>query len=272
MQKSHMNDPGLQDQIDAAKDYDSLLGPALFNQWVTKVTDAANIQPGQRVLDVACGTGLLSREISSRATASVYVAGLDPSPGMLAVAKELAPAIDWNEGVAESLPFPDDSFDTVVSQFGLMFFTDRHQAVREMIRILKPGGRIVVAVWDSLANITAYADFAALVNRLAGKQAADLISTPFCLGDRKALATLFTNAGASSVDIATHTGTARFPSITEMVEADLRGWLPVMGVVLTEEQIGQVLHEAEDVLGPYVTSAGKVVFEAPAHIITSVKE
>ena len=90
-----MNAPGLQDQINAARGYESLLVPALFGQWTTKVVAAANIQPGQRVLDVACGTGVLSREVALRVTSSGYIAGLDPSPGMLAVAKELAPEIDW---------------------------------------------------------------------------------------------------------------------------------------------------------------------------------
>lgn len=71
---------------------------------------------------------------------------------MLAVARQLEPAVDWREGFAESLPFPDESFDAVVSQFGLMFFTDRRQALREMLRVLVPGGRLAVAVWDSLEN------------------------------------------------------------------------------------------------------------------------
>ena len=96
-----MNGPSLQEQIEAAKVYDSLYLPALFDQWATKVADAANIQSGQRVLDVACGTGVLSREVASRVTPSGYIAGLDPSPGMLAVGKELAPEIDWKQGVAE---------------------------------------------------------------------------------------------------------------------------------------------------------------------------
>ncbi len=267
-----MNDPSLQDQIDAAKGYDSLLVPSLFGQWVTKVADAANIQPGQRVLDVACGTGVLSREVASRVTPSGYVVGLDPNPGMLAVAEGLTPEIDWKRGVAESLPFPDKSFDTVVSQFGLMFFSDRHQAVREMLRVLSPGGRLVVAVWDSLTNIPAYAASVALLDQLAGRQAADALSAPFVLGDPQTLTRLFTDAGASSIDITTHPGTARFPSISVMMEADLRGWLPVMGVVLTEEQIGQILDKAEDLLGSYVTSEGEAVFESPAHVVTSVKE
>ena len=267
-----MEESNLLEQIEAAKVYDSLYLPALFGQWATKVADAANIQSGQRVLDVACGTGVLSREVASRVSPSGYIAGLDPSSGMLAVGKELAPEIDWKQGVAESLPFPEESFDTVVCQFGLMFFSDRHQAIREMLRVLVPGGRMVVAVWDSLTNVPAYAASVELLERIAGRQAADALSAPFVLGNRQTLAALFTDAGASSVDITTHSGTARFPSISVMVEADLRGWLPVMGVVLTEELIGHILHEAEDVLGSYVTSEGRAVFESPAHVVTSVKE
>jgi hypothetical protein len=153
-----------------------------------------------------------------------------------------------------------------------MFFSDRHQAIREMLRVLVPGGRLVVAVWDSLANTPAYAAEVALLDRLAGPQAADALRAPFVLGDRQTLAALFVAAGASLIDITTQPGEAQFPSVSVMVEADLRGWLPLMGVVLTEEQITVILQEADDVLGPYVTPEGMVVFETPAHIITAVKK
>ena len=134
-----MSEPTLQAQIDAANAYEALFVPALFGQWAPKVADAAQIQPGQRVLDVACGTGILAREVSLRMRSSGRVAGVDPSPGMVAGAKQLAPAVEWREGVAESLPFPDQSFDAVVSQFGLMLFTYRHQALRQMLRVLALG-------------------------------------------------------------------------------------------------------------------------------------
>lgn len=164
-----MSEPTLQAQIDAANAYEALFGPALFGQWALKIADAAQIQPGQRVLDVACGTGILAREVTSRMGASGRVTGIDPSPGMLAVAKQLAPAVEWREGVAEALLFPDQSFDAVVSQFGLMLFTDRRQALREMLRVLAAGGRLAVAVWDSLANIPAYASEVALLEQTAGR-------------------------------------------------------------------------------------------------------
>jgi SAM-dependent methyltransferase len=190
---------------------------------------------------------------------------------MLAVAKDLTPTIHWRQGAAESIPFPDQSFDTVVSQFGLMFFMDRHQALREMLRVLTQAGRLVVVVWDSLDNIPGYSAEVALLERLAGTRAADAVRAPFVLGDPENLAKLCEDAGAASVEITTSQGTARFPSIRVMVEAELRGWLPVMGVLLTEDQIKRILQEAEDALGSYITTEGRVTFDAAAHLVTAKK-
>ena len=265
-----MSSPAFEAQVAAAKAYESLFVPALFGQWASRVAEAAAIAEGQSVLDVACGTGVLAREAQLRTGPTGYIAGLDPSPGMLAVARELSPSADWRQGAAESMPFADDSFDAVVSQFGLMFM-DRHKAPREMLRVLKPNGRLVVAVWDTVQNIPAYAAEIALLERLAGTRAADALRAPFVLGDQELLAGVFNNAGASSVAISTLKGSARFPSIRVMVEADLRGWLPVMGVTLAEEEIGRILEEAEHVLDSYVTDDDRVTFDVPAHLVTAKK-
>jgi len=265
-----MNKPDIDEQIAGARAYEALHVPALFKQWCPRMLDAAGVARDDRVLDVACGTGVLAREATVRVGPAGSVAGVDPGHGMLAVAKELAPSIEWQEGTAESLPYPDRSFDAVVSQFGLMFFSDRSQALREMIRVLKPGARLAVAVWDSLEKSEAYPEEVALLQRLAGKTAADALRAPFALGDKADLIALFEASGVESVGVETHTGTACFPSIRTMVEADLRGWLPVMGVVLPEEQIDSILNEAEGVLAEYVTADGKVVFNSPAHIVTGV--
>ena len=110
-----------------------------------------------------------------------------------------------------------------------------------------------------------------MLERLAGTEAANALKAPFVLGDTNELAALFHEAGAESISIKTHVGKARFPSIRVMVEADLRGWLPVMGVYLDESLIQSILVEAENVLGEFVTEDGKVEFDAPAHIITAKK-
>ncbi len=259
-----------EDHIQAATAYEELLVPALFGEWAARVASAAGLQPGQSVLDVACGTGVLAREMSAQA-GELGVVGLDPDPGMLAIAGRLAPGVRWCAGAAEALPFPDRGFDRVVSQFGLMFFVDRQQALREMLRVLVPTGRLAVAVWDGLASMPAYADEVALLERLAGRRAADALRAPFALGDQVALAELFEAAGARTVTVTTHVGTARFPSVRSMVEADLRGWLPVMGVSLSEDQIALVLEEAEETLSPYVTAQGEVQFDSSAHIVTGAR-
>jgi SAM-dependent methyltransferase len=266
-----MSEPTLQAQLDAANAYESLFVRALFEEWTAKVADAARIRPGQRVLDVACGTGVLTREVALRTGPSGSVAALDPGAGMLALAEMLAPAVEWRQGVAESLPFPDGSFDAVVSQFGLMFFSDRRRALGEALRVLTPEGRLAVAVWDALERMPAYADEIELLERVAGRAAADALRAPFVLGDRDELVALFADAGVASVEVATHEGTARFPSLRVLVEADLRGWLPLMGVVLAEAEIAHILEEAERVLGKYVGTDGTVSFATSAHIVTGTR-
>jgi SAM-dependent methyltransferase len=260
-----------QEDIAAALAYEELHVPALFRQWAPRVVEAARIQPGQRVLDVACGTGVLAREAALHGGEDGCVAGVDISPGMLVVTTRQTPEIEWRNAPADSLPFEAGSFDAVVSQFGLMFFQDRSAALREMIRVLAPGGRVAVAVWVSLEESEAYPIEVALLERLAGRQAADALRAPFVLGDLDELTRLFENAGFGAVGIDTHHGRARFPSIRKMIEADLRGWLPVMGVVLTEEDIERILDEAEQDLRDYVTPEGTVEFDSPAHIVTGQK-
>jgi len=258
------------EEIAAARAYEHLHVPALFQQWAPIVLDRLGIGEGDRILDVACGTGVVAREAEARCGDSGSVTGLDASAGMLAVAEQLAPSITWRQGFAESLPYDRGSFDAVVSQFGLMFFRDRQAAVREMLRVLAPGGRLAIAVWDRLENSEAYREEVELLERLAGRDAADALRAPFVLGDKAELSSLISTAGATSVAIFTQHGVARFPSVRSMVEADLRGWLPIMGVTLSEELIETILREAEQVLSSYVTEAGSVEFDSPAHIVTAL--
>jgi SAM-dependent methyltransferase len=267
-----MTDAIPHEQIEAATSYQDQLVPALMELWAPRVAEAAGIRPGHRVLDVACGTGVLARAAASRAGPTGSVTGLDLDSGMLAVAARLSPTLRWQQGTAEALPFPDQSFEAVVSQFGLMFFPAPAVAFREMMRVLAPGGRLAVAVWASLADTPAYAAEVTLVERLAGAAAADALRAPFVLGEEGRLAELCVAAGITGATVELQRGQGVFPSIRNMLEADLRGWLPLLGIVLEENLIEEIVRQAEVVLRPFVTDDGtSVSFASPALLATAAK-
>jgi SAM-dependent methyltransferase len=258
--------------LDAATGYQEVLVPALMQEWAPRVVDAAGISPGDRVLDVACGTGVLTREAARRAGPGGAVTGLDLSPEMLAVAARLSPELRWQQGSADALPFPDQSFDAVVSQFGLMFFPDPVAGLREMMRGLVPGGRLAVAVWGSLDVTPAYAAEVELVDRLAGRAAGDAMRAPFALGYPERMAELCTAAGITGARVAMQPGRGRFPSIRTMVEVDVRDWLRIVGITLDEDLIQTVLRESETALRPFVTLDEKGVgFDSPAVLATATR-
>lgn len=262
-------DEGRAAAIEGARAYEGLHVNALFRQWAEPVLDAAEVAPGDRVLDVACGTGVVAREALARVGTTGAVTGIDIDVGMLAVAADIEPGVTWIEADAGQLPFDRGEFDAVVSQFGLMFFPDRVRSIREMLRCVKPGRPVVVAVWDSLDRSEAFPISVDVLLRRAGPAAADALRAPFVLGDLDELEGLFREAGASAVSIDTRRGTARFPGARSMVEADLRGWLPIMGVFLDDDLIELILAEADDALSGYVSADGTMSFGTSAHIVTA---
>jgi SAM-dependent methyltransferase len=251
-----MPSSNVRQDIEAANGYQDQLAPALMQEWAPRVAKAARIGTGDTVLDVACGTGVLAREAARRAGATGVVTGLDLSQAMLAVAARLSPTLQWKQASADHLPFPDESFDAVVSQFGLMFFPDQVGALREMMRVLKPGGRLAVAVWGSLADTPAYAAEVELVERLAGRAAADALRAPFVLGDPRQMAELCDAAGIVGARVALQPGRGRFLNIRSMVEVDVRDWLQIAGLKLEEGLIERILLESEMALRPFVAAEG----------------
>ncbi len=253
----------------AAEVYQEFFVPALFEQWAGRVAHAAQLQPGQRVLDVACGTGVLAREAARRVGSAGSVTGIDINDGMLAVAQRTAPKIAWKHGAAEQLPFETGSFDAVVSQFGLMFFDDRHAALGQMARVLRPRGCMAVAVWASLDETPGYAAMTALLRRLFGEAAANALRAPYALGDPTTLAPLLSDIGVTDVRIDTVAGEARFPSLDGWVHTDVKGW--TLADMIDDAQYALLQREAKTALGEFVRPDGTVAFSAPAQIVTAVR-
>lgn len=254
----------------AAEIYENFFVPALFAEWPEHVLHAAQLKPGDSVLDVACGTGVLAREANRQVGSSGTVTGIDINQGMLDVAQGKDPLINWQKGAAEDLPFEDSSFERVISQFGLMFFLDQVQAIREMARVLKAGGRMAVAVWGPLEKTPGYAAVAEMLDELFGPEVAKSIEAPYTLGEPEKLRALFNDAGINPVSIDTITGTARFDSIESWVYTDIKGW--TLADIIDDAGYQQLKARAPEKLAPFVINReGAVAFDAPAHIVTVQK-
>ena len=260
-----------EDLIDAGRGYEALFVPALFEAWTKHLIEGANVGEGSHVLDVACGTGVLARRALEKAGTNGRVVGADPAPGMLAAAKELEPAIDWVLCSAEALDVADETFDCVVSQFGMMFFEDRRKSAQEMFRALKPGGSIAIAVWRSVEHNPAYADIIAVLEEHVGTAAADALRLPYSLGDADEVRSTLESGGFGEISVEAKTEAAMFPGSRQMVEAELRGWLPLFDIFLSEDKISEVLIESDKTLGKYAGPAGEAVFPTSAHIFTARK-
>ena len=258
-------------EIAAARMYEEYFVPALFGPFADPVAEAAELEAGNCVLDVGCGTGVLTRAVAERVGPQGSVTGLDPSPGMLTIAARHGGGIHWCRGMAETLPFATGVFDRVVSQFGLNFFADRIASLHEMARVTKPGGQLTVAVWSGLERSPGYAALIDLLGQLFGEPIGDALREPFALGNPPELRRLFFEVDLSNVEIATLKGEARFPSIRSWVFSDLQGWSPVGGA-LNDEQIEALCKTAESELAEFVLDDGVVAFPIAANIATTTRE
>lgn len=261
-----------QELLEAGRGYEDLFVPALFEPWTKHLIDGAAIREGSRVLDVACGTGVLARGALARTGATGHVVGADPAPGMLAVAKEIEPGIDWVLCGAEALDVDDESFDCVVSQFGMMFFQDRQKSADEMFRAMKPGGSLAIAVWRTVDHNPAYADIISVLEEQVGTAAADALRLPYSLGEAGKVTAVLDGSGFADITVEAKTESATFPSSRQMVEAELRGWLPLFDIFLNEDDIENVLTASDKTLGKYAGSSGEAVFPSAAHVFTARKD
>jgi len=251
-----------------AEIYEELFVPALFQQWGSVVAAAAHLQPGQRVLDVACGTGVLALAAAERVGPEGRVTGLDPNDDMLAVARRRGGQVEWRKGRAEALPFADTSFDAVLSQFGLMFFEDRVSALREMMRVLRPGGRLALAVWGPLESSPGYKVLGDLVRRLFGDPVAQAFGAPFVLGDPQRLLALCAEADIRDAQVSQRSGTVRFPSVEALIAAE-EACVWTLGGLLDEHQCARLLDAARGAFRPFTRAEGEIAFELPALVVAT---
>ena len=207
-------DPGAPGATQFASDYEEQMVPAVFGPWAEDLVDRLDVRSGERALDVACGTGAVTRVLAGRVGPQGQVVGVDLNPAMLAVAQSLGPAgVEFREANATQLPFGDAEFDLAVCQQGLQFVPEPDRAVREMARVLRPGGRLGVACWDGIADNPAAASILAAAEAVGWNEGAAGYARAFSLGDPDRLGSLLSAAGFEGLRIGRQEKVAVFPNL-----------------------------------------------------------
>jgi ubiquinone/menaquinone biosynthesis C-methylase UbiE len=248
----------------------SLVGP-LFRPWAEVLLQRVKLAAGDRVLDLACGTGIVARLAMERLGEEGRVVGVDVSAPMLAVASTIAPSIDWREGNASTLPIKDgEQFDVVACQQGLQFFSDKPAAAREMRRVLAPRGKLAVATWRSLQEIPFFQE----LHRVAERHVGAVFDQRYSFGDATALEKLLADAGFHDVRLETMSRTTRLPDAAVFVRMNamaIVGMSAASAAMGDEERarvVGVIANESAKVLPRYAVGEG-LAFEMSTNMATA---
>jgi ubiquinone/menaquinone biosynthesis C-methylase UbiE len=251
--------------------YERWLVEPLFRPWAEILLERVELALGDRVIDLACGTGIVARLAKDRVGEKGRVVGVDVSPQMLAVARAIAPTIDWREGNANALPVGDEErFDVVVCQQGLQFFPDKPAAAREMRRVLAPGGRLVVATWRPIEEVPMFRDLQGVAERHVGA----VVDQRHSYGDATAIEKLLADAGFHSIHVETMSRTIRlaeaavFVRMNTMAVVGMSAAGAAMGDEARAQVVDAIVNESAEVLPPYADGQG-LAFELSTNVATA---
>jgi ubiquinone/menaquinone biosynthesis C-methylase UbiE len=251
--------------------YERFLVEPLFRPFAEELLRRASLRHEDRVLDVACGTGIVARLAQQTVRDRGSIVGIDASPGMLAAARAAAPGIDWREGDAGRLPIDDHSFDLVTCHQGLQFFPDKPAAIKEMRRVLAPDGRVALATWRPVDEVPLVRD----LQRVAERHVGPIVDQRHSLGDAGAIRTLLTDAGFRAIHIETVARRIRMsgdPGVFARLNAMAVVGMSAAAKTMTDEQraeaIAAVAADSVEALQPFIAGSD-LVFEISSNIAVS---
>jgi ubiquinone/menaquinone biosynthesis C-methylase UbiE len=214
---------GWQLEGDSAHAYEQYLASA-FRPWADELIARAGLRRGERVLDVACGTGIVARQAAAVVGTGGRIVGVDVNEDMLRVARAASASgslpIEWQQGDAEALPFPDRAFDVVFCHQGLVFFPQPAAALAGMRRVLAPAGRAAISSCRAPAFCPTYAILADALDRHVSAAAGRMMRSPFSLWTIAELRRLLVDAGFADVHLTIDVRSLRYPSIEELLRRE----------------------------------------------------
>jgi len=232
--------------------YDRCLGPVLFEPYAADLVGRLPSRSSLRVLELACGTGVVTRRLREALPDSATLVATDLNEPMLAYARAAVPApgISWQAADAQALPFPDSSFDVVVCQFGFMFLPDKRRGFREARRVLAPGGLLLANVWCSLDQNPAVGAIQAVLERLFPDDPPRFLETPYGYHDSARLRSDLAGAGWADVQLEQVRLTSRGPSAREFATGFVRGSPLTHSLIERAADLDAITHELTQALIP----------------------
>ena len=214
--------------------YDRYLGPIFFHQYADDLAARLPVTRGMRVLEIACGTGIVTERLLRRLGGQGTLVATDLNDAMIAHARTRIlddPALEWRQADGTSLPFPDRSFDAAVCEFGLMFFPDKLKGVREVFRVLRPGGLYLFNVWDRMERNPVARIAHETFRAFLPDDPPQFYQTPFSLHDPAVVRGFLDAAGFVDVERTTVEKTGRSASAAETAIGLVEG-NPVYGTIM----------------------------------------
>jgi ubiquinone/menaquinone biosynthesis C-methylase UbiE len=251
--------------------YEAYLVNPLFRPWAEITLDEVELTAGDRVLDIACGTGIVARVAKERLGGNGRVVGVDISSDMLAVARAVARNIDWREGNAVALPIHDgEQFDVVVCQQGLQFIPDKAAAVAQMRRALARGGRLAVATWRSDDEIPLFRE----LRRVAERHLGPIADQRYSFGDASSLEKLLRTAGLHNVRVSTKWRIIHFDDGAPFLRLNTMAFVGMsavgrgMGEQERNRLVAAIVSDSAPVLQSYSDASG-LAFELSTNLATA---